>query len=106
MVHALAIQSKGVPKDRAKILFASGNFWGRTMSAISASTDPSSYAGFGEGDTCHRTCSALHTQYSKLCRSQIRLGASATVWSTTPVMHVVVTILPCELCYAMWDLRN
>lgn len=38
---------KGVPKDRAKILFASGNFWGRTMSAISTSTDPSSYEGFG-----------------------------------------------------------
>ncbi|KAI8469815.1 MAG: ornithine aminotransferase [Monoraphidium minutum] len=37
---------KGVPKDRARILFAAGNFWGRTMSAISASTDPSSYAGF------------------------------------------------------------
>ncbi|KAI8463066.1 MAG: ornithine aminotransferase [Monoraphidium minutum] len=38
---------KGVPKDRAKILFAAGNFWGRTMSAISSSTDPSSYEGFG-----------------------------------------------------------
>ena len=38
---------KGVKKDRAKILFASGNFWGRTMSAVSTSTDPSSYEGFG-----------------------------------------------------------
>ncbi|GBF87809.1 hypothetical protein Rsub_00520 [Raphidocelis subcapitata] len=38
---------KGVPKDRATILFAGGNFWGRTMSAISSSTDPSSYEGFG-----------------------------------------------------------
>lgn len=24
-----------------------GNFWGRTMAAISSSTDPSSYEGFG-----------------------------------------------------------
>lgn len=24
-----------------------GNFWGRTMSAISSSTDPNSYEGFG-----------------------------------------------------------
>ena len=39
---------KGVPKDKAKILFANNNFWGRTMSAISSSTDPSSYEGFGE----------------------------------------------------------
>jgi ornithine--oxo-acid transaminase len=39
---------KGVAKDQAKILFANNNFWGRTMSAISSSTDPSSYARFGE----------------------------------------------------------
>lgn len=39
---------KGVPKNQAKILFATNNFWGRTMSAISTSTDPSSYNGFGE----------------------------------------------------------
>jgi 4-aminobutyrate aminotransferase-like enzyme len=39
---------KGVPKDQAKILFAAHNFWGRTLSAISSSTDPSSYEGFGE----------------------------------------------------------
>merc|ERR1711879_809240 len=31
----------------AKIVFAKNNFWGRTMSAISSSTDPSSYTGFG-----------------------------------------------------------
>ncbi|KAK5928713.1 hypothetical protein CesoFtcFv8_000322, partial [Champsocephalus esox] len=28
-------------------VFADGNFWGRTMAAISSSTDPSSYEGFG-----------------------------------------------------------
>lgn len=28
-------------------LYLAGNFWGRTMSAISSSTDPSSYDGFG-----------------------------------------------------------
>jgi hypothetical protein len=39
---------KGVPKYEGKILFAKNNFWGRTMSAISSSTDPSSYEGFGE----------------------------------------------------------
>ncbi|XP_059893504.1 ornithine aminotransferase, mitochondrial isoform X2 [Gadus macrocephalus] len=38
---------KGVPKNQAKIIFAEGNFWGRTMAAISSSTDPSSYEGFG-----------------------------------------------------------
>eukprot|EP00887_Chlorella_sp_A99_P001088 scaffold14.g1088.t1 len=38
---------KGVPKYEAKILFARNNFWGRTTSAISSSTDPDSYEGFG-----------------------------------------------------------
>ncbi|KAJ4941110.1 hypothetical protein JOQ06_027397 [Pogonophryne albipinna] len=38
---------KGVPKNQAKIVFADGNFWGRTLAAISSSTDPSSYEGFG-----------------------------------------------------------
>ncbi|HEX8334489.1 MAG TPA: ornithine--oxo-acid transaminase [Segetibacter sp.] len=38
---------KGIPENKAKIIFAENNFWGRTMSAISSSTDPSSYKGFG-----------------------------------------------------------
>ncbi len=38
---------KGIPENRAKIVFAEGNFWGRTLAAISSSTDPSSYHGFG-----------------------------------------------------------
>ncbi|XP_033632897.1 ornithine aminotransferase, mitochondrial-like [Asterias rubens] len=38
---------KGVPNNKAKIIFADGNFWGRTLAAISSSTDPSSYEGFG-----------------------------------------------------------
>lgn len=38
---------KGIDPNNAKIVFASNNFWGRTLAAISASTDPSSYEGFG-----------------------------------------------------------
>lgn len=38
---------KGIEKNKAKILFVAGNFWGRTLSAISTSKDPSSYEGFG-----------------------------------------------------------
>ncbi|KAM8708098.1 hypothetical protein ACLKA7_015121 [Drosophila subpalustris] len=38
---------KEIPKDQAKIIFARNNFWGRTLSAVSASNDPSSYEGFG-----------------------------------------------------------
>lgn len=38
---------KGIPANEARIVFAEGNFWGRTQAAISSSTDPSSYEGFG-----------------------------------------------------------
>lgn len=42
-----AYDVKGVPENKAKVVFANGNFWGRTLAAISASNDPSSFKGFG-----------------------------------------------------------
>jgi ornithine--oxo-acid transaminase len=38
---------KGIPENKARIVFVEGNFWGRTLGAISSSTDPSSTSGFG-----------------------------------------------------------
>jgi ornithine--oxo-acid transaminase len=38
---------KGIAEDKARIIFANGNFWGRTLAAISSSDDPLSYKGFG-----------------------------------------------------------
>jgi ornithine--oxo-acid transaminase len=42
-----AYDVKGVKENQAKMVFANGNFWGRTLAAISASNDPSSFGGFG-----------------------------------------------------------
>jgi len=42
-----AYDVKGVEKNKAKVVFAKGNFWGRTLAAISSSNDPRSYEGFG-----------------------------------------------------------
>ena len=42
-----AYKHQGVPENQAKVIFAEGNFWGRTLAAISSSTDPSSYKDFG-----------------------------------------------------------
>lgn len=42
-----AYEVKKVPANQAKIIFVEGNFWGRTLGAISSSTDPSSTTGFG-----------------------------------------------------------
>lgn len=38
---------KGVAPNQAVVVFVEGNFWGRSIAAISASTDPSSYTNFG-----------------------------------------------------------
>ncbi len=38
---------KGVEKNKATIIFAEGNFWGRTLAAVSSSTDPSCFTNFG-----------------------------------------------------------
>ena len=38
---------KGIEENEARIIFAKGNFWGRTLAAISSSDDPVSYKGFG-----------------------------------------------------------
>jgi ornithine--oxo-acid transaminase len=38
---------KGIPANEAKMVFVEGNFWGRTLAAISSSQDPSSTTGFG-----------------------------------------------------------
>lgn len=42
-----AYDVKGVEDGKARVLFADGNFWGRTLAAVSSSNDPSSYKGFG-----------------------------------------------------------
>jgi ornithine--oxo-acid transaminase len=42
-----AYTDKGIAPNKAKIIFATGNFHGRTIGVISASTDPMSTTGFG-----------------------------------------------------------
>ncbi len=42
-----AYKVKGIKKNKAKILFAENNFWGRTLAAVSSSTDPSAFNDYG-----------------------------------------------------------
>lgn len=42
-----AYEVKGVEVNKAKLVFAQNNFWGRTMTAVSSSTDPDCYTHFG-----------------------------------------------------------
>ena len=38
---------KGIPLNNAKVIFVEGNFWGRSIAAVSSSCDPESYYGYG-----------------------------------------------------------
>ena len=40
-------QVKGIPENQAKIVFAEENFWGRTLAAVSSSSDPDCYGDYG-----------------------------------------------------------
>jgi ornithine--oxo-acid transaminase len=42
-----AYEVKRVPANQAKVVMAKGNFWGRSLAAVSSSTDPASYTNFG-----------------------------------------------------------
>ena len=42
-----AYKVKEISENKAKILFAENNFWGRTLAAVSSSTDPSAYSDYG-----------------------------------------------------------
>ena len=42
-----AYKVKGIEPNKARTVYASGNFWGRTLAAISSSTDPSSTDDYG-----------------------------------------------------------
>lgn len=38
---------KNIPRNKAKIIFCENNFWGRSIAAVSASTDPTAYENYG-----------------------------------------------------------
>jgi len=42
-----AYEVKGVPQNQATVVFANQNFWGRSLAAVSSSTDPDCYNNFG-----------------------------------------------------------
>ncbi len=47
LVRKWAYKVKGIPQDQAKIVVCDGNFHGRTITIISMSSDPDSYADYG-----------------------------------------------------------
>ncbi|MFZ4542688.1 MAG: ornithine--oxo-acid transaminase [Saprospiraceae bacterium] len=69
-----AYEVKKVPENKARIIFADGNFHGRTLGVISASTDPSSTTNFGP------FLSGIdHVAYNDLNALQIKLASDPNI---------------------------
>ncbi len=47
MSRAWGYMKKGIPRNKAHVVFANNNFWGRSIAASSSSTDPSCYENYG-----------------------------------------------------------
>jgi ornithine--oxo-acid transaminase len=47
LIRKWAYKVKGIPENEARIIVCDGNFHGRTITIISMSSDPDSYAGYG-----------------------------------------------------------
>ena len=47
MSRAWGYMKKGIPQNKAHVLFAKNNFWGRSIAASSSSTDSSCYENYG-----------------------------------------------------------
>ena len=83
---------KGIPENQAKIIFAEGNFWGRTLAAISSSTDPSSFKGFGPympgfGIVAYNDLNALEAQLK---------DATVAAFMVEPIQGEAGVVIPDE----------
>jgi ornithine--oxo-acid transaminase len=88
-----AYDVKGVPANAAKIIFAGGNFWGRTISAISTSDDPSSYQGFGP-----YTPGFENVPYNDIVSLEAKLASDANIaaYMFEPIQGEAGVVVPSE----------
>jgi ornithine--oxo-acid transaminase len=83
---------KGVPPNKARVLFAKGNFWGRTLAAISTSDDPSSFNGFGPfipgfNNVPYNDVAALEAEFEKD-------GANIAAFMVEPIQGEAGVVVP------------
>lgn len=78
-----AYEVKGVPENKARIVFAEGNFWGRTLAAVSSSTDPSSYTGAHSPFAPRRRRAALTPRAAPVMQASGRTCRGTTSCLTT-----------------------
>lgn len=87
-----AYEVKGVPQDRARVLFAHNNFWGRTLAAVSSSSDPTARTNFGPflpgfGMVPYDDLPALEAEFEKD-------GANIAAFMVEPIQGEAGVVVP------------
>jgi len=85
---------KAIPEGQAQVIFAAGNFWGRTIAAISTSCDPSSTKGFGPfapgfGKVPYNDVEALQAEFE-------RDGGNIAAFMVEPIQGEAGVVVPDE----------
>jgi ornithine--oxo-acid transaminase len=87
-----AYDVKGVPKDQARVIFAGNNFWGRTLAAISSSSDPTAYTGFGP--YMPGFSSVKYNDLQELEAEFIKDGANIAAFMVEPIQGEAGVVVP------------
>ena len=94
-----AYKVKGIPHDKAKIVFAENNFWGRTLAAVSSSTDPDCYKEYGPFMPGFEVA-----PYNNLPALEVKIGASVVgllaKFPHSPILHYACGLMYVVLCFA------
>jgi ornithine--oxo-acid transaminase len=83
---------KGIPENEARVLFAGNNFWGRTLAAISSSSDPTAFTGFGPympgfSTVEYNNLAALEAEFEKD-------GANIAAFMVEPIQGEAGVVVP------------
>lgn len=89
-----AYDVKGVPVNQARVLFAANNFWGRTLAAVSSSSDPTAYSGFGP--FMPGFSSVKYDNLDELEAEFLKDGKNIAAFMVEPIQGEAGVVLPTE----------
>jgi ornithine--oxo-acid transaminase len=91
LARAWGYLRKNIPKNTATILFAENNFWGRTISACSSSTDPTCYNNFGPFTPGFETIPFNNTE---ILENKLKNNPNIVAFMVEPIQGEAGVIIP------------
>lgn len=91
MARRWGYEVKGIPQNQAWVLFAKGNFWGRTLAACASSDDPDRYHNFGPFDMNFKL---IDYNSSKALAQELAKNKNVAAFMVEPVQGEAGVIIP------------